>query len=160
MKMDTSFWTGLSPTPKFVNTTKLFYNKYLYKIELQVNGLTNYIRWKSYYRDKLLNEFSKRYEDRFGLTINKKLIESICNFLDDTQLKQRTEMGCISLYSNDLNDFKPLIDCLIKENACEILKTVHLPPGNVDTENAIKSGKIYVKRIPDKFKYKITLKPS
>lgn len=161
--MDTSFWTGLNPTPKFVKTTKLFYNQYLYKIELKLEGLAHYIRWSNRNKGQLLDvmdEFSKRYYDRHLVNINKKLVKFVCDFLVDTKIKKRFEWKFLSLYTNDLNDFKPLIDFLIKENFCSALQYVHLPPKKENLEVAIKSGKIYVKRIPKQFKYRIKLKPN
>lgn len=160
--MDTSFWTDLNPTPKFVNTTKLFYNQYLYKIELKLEGLNHYIRWSNRYSDRLTNlsnDFSQRYFDRHSVRVNLKLINFFSKFLVETKIKKRIEWQYLSLYTNDINVFQPIIDFLIKENACEVIRYVHLP-GNLNLENAIKSGKIYVKRIPEKFKYKIKLKPN
>lgn len=162
--MDTSFWTGLNPTPKLVKTTRLFYNQYLYKIELKMEGLTNYIRWSNrYYNDRfrdIMAEFSKRYYDRHSVYIDTKLITFVNNFLVTTKIKKRIEWQYVSLYTNNLDDLKPLIDFLIEQKSCSVIKYVHLPPINEDLKTAIKSGKIYVKRIPEKFKYRIKLKPN
>jgi len=164
MKMDISSWTKLNPMLKFVNTKSLFYNKYLYKLEIFAPGVRTYL----YFRNKsnFSIESTKKYFDtnfKYGVvrlqksTIHYPQLESLYALSKQLDCKTRVEGVWISFYSSS-QDKLFLIAREMENLNLSARVTKFFSPRPELIKNFL-NGEILVKNIPENYQYKIVLTP-
>jgi len=147
-------------TLKIKYSNKKFYNKWLYKVSLDVSGCgifrnNDFNNIKDYCNGKETN--ISFYDHQQNALKNKDIILDIVKFLEnnkDVLYAQRIERNLIDFYSNDIKFYK---DFLKKFN--NVVRYGSEPlPGHED--DILNSSYIYTTKLPhNKYKFKVYLLP-
>lgn len=158
--MDILFLKTLNPTLNLAETKSLFFNKFYYRLKIRAPGIRRHIYHKGD-RSKILiqKEFftiyssSVNYNDQIDFKLNNCIYKVIVNNPD---LKFRIEHPYISLYLQTEQDMNSILSLLLKINKIELLSEICAPKKeNVDD---LANNTILVKKIPNRYKYKVVVK--
>jgi len=137
-------------------SNKKFYNKWKYKITLEVDGAAAF---RSYNRSRLKNIVLNDEElDPYGWfwkkTFDRTLMLNLMLCIEKYQLAIRVERDCIDFYTSD----KDVYDDISLEFASHIKHRYELVQGAVEEKE--EERVIFVKKYPhDKYQYKVFLAP-
>jgi len=158
--MDTLFWTSLNPNLKIQHTTKLFFGKYAYRLELHCTGVA-YLRGGFSSMTDYCQEREQRRQINWGGSWRgdrspaptfqeRAFVESLENILPDydADIKKRIEDPMMQLYTNDLNVMKSIASKL----DASYLRSVCVPE-NQDGANMLAKGYILTAK-PSKWQYR------
>lgn len=158
MKMDILFLRTLNPTLSLVETKSLFYNKFYYRIQIKAPGIRRHVYYKGdLAKISLQKEFhtiySSNYNDKIDLTLNNCIYKIIVN---NPNIKFRIEHPYISLYLQTEQDLDRIVSLILELNKIELLKEICAP--NKITINDLADNTILVKKIPNRYQYKVVVK--
>ena len=146
--------TALKRVTKYNN--RKFYNRYLYKISLEIKGITalRSVSPEKFLEIDFLSDSVYHRNYRFSHCVdNRELIDRVCRFLikhNSSDIHKRLERNQIDFYTNDKN----LYDRLSIE-FIDVIRLRSEPKLDLGISDAI-----LVKKLPhNKFKYKVFLKP-
>lgn len=164
--MDLSYLKTSNQILRFVDTKRLFFNKYPYRVKVFSPGIRSHIAFKGDMNKILIRE--------------KRLLETgIPNLWNDTWSKNyyktdhnvnnliykkirlnkfpkfRVEFPFINLYFELKEDMVSFIDDMDAASFSNFLHEISLP--NQQTENLLTEDTIIVKRIDEKYKFKVTI---
>ena len=165
--MDTSSWTRLNPTVKFFPTTKLFYNKFLYKAKVYCPGsrliYSKSIKDLEHRLTSRLNmpDISYNYGGSWWLTNQRESLKLHANVHQLTyyftvkhsekNIKLRIEEPNIDVYSNDEQQLQNLVAAQFPDR----IKEIHRP--NNATISFLLNGEIIVNHRTE-YEYKAYVK--
>ena len=147
---------------KTKSTSRKFYNKWLYKISLQIEGcvvfrtqpLSNIKSWLSHSD----SDSGYHYENWRRASVNKEIIISLCDFLsahDENMYATRVERNRLDVYTNDPEFYEKL--SLHSEGYL-----VHRFEPNTNNLDALNNSQncITVSKLPkDRYRYRVYLLP-
>ena len=146
--------TALKRVTKYNN--RKFYNRYLYKISLEIKGITalRSVSPEKFLEIDFLSDSVYHRTYWFSHCVdNRELIDRVCRFLikhNSSDIHKRLERNQIDFYTNDKN----LYDRLSIE-FIDVIRLRSEPKLDLGISDAI-----LVKKLPhNKFKYKVFLKP-
>lgn len=172
--MATLPWTDLAPNVKCIDTTKQFFGKYLYKVDVNVPASRILVDKRNQTMEWLLNERIKEAKDtvhrlaawgrqnqvtfsNWHQVINGSSLEQLEYYKKIAAqhkgvIKFRIEEPTLSIYCDD----EQLLFDIVSNDPCQHLERV-FKPANPAAQSVLKSGEIIVKR-PTDYLYKIVLK--
>lgn len=172
--MDTLHWTDLAPNVKCIDTTKQFFGKYLYKIDVDVPAARILIDRRNKPLEVLLDERIREAKDTirrlsvwgrqnrvtlssWNQTINASSIEQLKYYKKVAEkhkgvIKFRVEEPTLSIYCDD----EQILFDIASNDPHQRLERV-FKPANLAAHSVLKSGELIVKR-PTDYSYKIVFR--
>ena len=165
--MDLSYWKNLTPNLTISYTQKLFFNQYLYRLELTANGAQS-IRSKysveSSLQERIKSYRAINYAGSWVSRINsqlKKADPAWLNYIKNYKLnlpagiKIRIEEPCLSLYSDNIEELCKFAD-EVPATFRKYLKEITVPRNDKEKDLLLAGKKIM--RTKPKFRYKINFR--
>lgn len=142
-------------------TNRKFYGKWLYKVTLNVPGIT-VLRTKSlenvidYIENQLFHNVHPTYSMMYKVQANEESIKRVCNFLlttDITEWTKRIESNSIDIYTNNKLLYKR-----ISETLSDLVIHCYEPANDMLANES--QYTIITKKLPhDRYRYKVYLRP-